>query len=191
MRTTVIRGLLATTLLVAGCPKGRATYMKAYQQHTEKVTIYDGFGTALRSWGTYVTPSMRDAMASERQRLLDPTDADHARFEALMADDDAEYHEVVFTAGHSMVSGRLRFGEQDDGWRIRLEVDGEPEELVTVFKVRKPHALQIALYPQVSEYNELWFARFRKTRQATDKVELHFGSGHGHGSLVWTGDQVR
>ena len=150
---------------------------------TRELVIYEEFSTALILRGTYLDDAVRTGIAEERRRRLGLTADEHADFLRIMAEDDAIYHEVVFSADSSLPNGRV-FGSED-GWQVRLTADGTPQALVTVFREIKPNPLQRALYVHLNQWSELWIARFAKTIASPRVVEFQVGSGYGNGSLRW------
>ncbi|MCB9663356.1 MAG: hypothetical protein H6732_04530 [Alphaproteobacteria bacterium] len=187
------RAPLATLalLVLAGCASARHAYVQTYWGHTEKLEMYDGFGTALRVRATYLSTGFRTAMADERARLLGPSSDDHEAFKARLLADADVYHEIFFTAESSYDRNQLRFGEDDEGWHIRLEADGSAQDLVTVYQVKKPTLLHERLLDGYDRYTQLWIAKFARTATAPDELVLHLGSGHGHTQIRWAGDQLR
>lgn len=186
----MIRALLVLAL-ATGCAHARGDYLRTYWGSTEKLEMYDGFGTALRVRATYLSPTFRTAMADERARLLGPAADDHADFKARLLDDAAVYHEILFTAESSYDQNQLSFGEDDKGWRIRLEADGQAEGLVTVYQIKKPTLLHERLLDGYDRYTQLWVAKFARTVTAPSEVVLHLGSGHGHTQVRWGPKQLQ
>ena len=181
---------LVVSLCLAGKP--RQAYLRIHDTWTEHLKIYNNFGTVLLMDVTYLHPTFRRALAGERQRLLGSalTADDHASFVVRMDRDDAVFHEVIFGADSNRRAGR-RFGETDDGWRLRLVADGVDETLESVYQVRSPSTLQLGLYPQLDNWNALWIARFRKTVENPDSIILSVGSGLGNGQLHWQDLRLR
>ena len=68
---------------------------------------------------------------------------------------------------------------------LRLEADGQPQSLVTVYEVDKPTSVQRALFKHLNIWSDLWVARFASTVEDPRLVELHVGSGYGNGTLSW------
>lgn len=180
------RHILALVLvalgLVAASP--RRMYQKDLAEWTEELKLYRTFDTALIMRATYLDAPMRQALAEERRRLVNPDADNHAAFLARMDADQAAYHDVVFSASTPLPAAR-RFGESDTGWVIWLEADGTREKLVSVEHIRQPTALHLELYDHMTKWSELWIARFERTVQDPDTVVLHVGSGYGNGDLVW------
>lgn len=181
--------LLPLLLLAACAHHPRRAYLNTLHDQTDLGVVYRGFGTALRIRATYLSAPFREALADERERLLGEASTDHAAYRARMADEHTAYHEVIFTA-ESDLEAVTTFGENDGGWRLRLLVDGIEEELVTVYRVRQPSALQSELFAHKNLWNELWVARFVRTVAAPAEVKLVVGSGFGHTELAWTGAAV-
>lgn len=187
-----MRAAILVATFAIGCAGPRKAYLDTLDRHTEMLLVSkDVFGTALRLRGTYLSPGFRDAMADERKRLMGVTDGDHTAFQTRMAEDVSSYHEVVFTAESALANARIRFGDDDRGWRIRLEADGTVEPLVQVTQVRSPSPLHEAIYAHLNMWNTLWIARFERTVDRPRTVTFHVGSGHGHDVLVFEGDAVR
>lgn len=178
----------ALSLGAKGDFRARRDYEHAAEDATRELFIHWRFETALILRGTYLTPSFREALAGERRRLLNPTEADHQAWTAALLDDGTVYHEVVFSADSGMEGGDV-FGAAKDGWTVRLTADGVEEPLVTLFPVREPTMLQRSLYPHVNPWSDLWIARFRKTVAGPQRVVFEVGGGYGHGELVW--DELR
>jgi len=180
---------LAAVLLLVALPSEsispRRAYLKDLDRWTDELKIYKGFQTALILRATYLSAPMRTHLARERQRLVNPMPEDHQAFLERMKADNAEYHDVVFSAQTPLPAAR-RFGEADTGWVIWLEADGTREELVSVEWIRKPSALHRELYAHMNLWSELWIARFDKTVDDPDQVVLHIGSGYGHGDVSWS-----
>jgi hypothetical protein len=183
-RRALLLGLGASLLAREALAGPRRAYRTAHRDHTRELRLYRDFSTALLLRATLLTPGFREALALERRRLLDPTEANHAEFVARMQHDGAAYHEVVFTADSALPDGEL-FGPGDDAWNIRLEVDSQQAELLAVEHVRDPTPLHRGLYLQHTRWSQLWIARFRRVTEAPRTVTLHVGSGYGHGEVVW------
>jgi hypothetical protein len=174
--------LLALPLLLGASP--RRAYLKEHRAYTRELVLYDDFSTALLMRATLLEPAFRDVLASERHRLLNPSEANHAEFVARMAEDGRLYHEVVFAAD-SAFDNAEKFGPGDDRWNVRLLADGTEEPLVAIERVRKPSPLHEALYVQSDLWSELWIARFTRTVASPREVRVIVGGGHGNGELVW------
>jgi hypothetical protein len=181
---------LAFVALASGCVTARGQYLRTLDDHTGMGVVYRGFGTALRFRATYLSPGFREALAEERRRLLDADASDHARFLSQMESDREAYHEVVFTA-ESDVETRTEFGDTDDVWRVRLEADGVPQPLVTVYRVRDVHALHEMIYAHKNIWNDLWIARFERITPTPGVLEFQVASGFGHDEVQWRGEAVR
>jgi hypothetical protein len=171
---------------LVGCPtwSQQRTYDRQLDAHTQKLVIYDGFATALIMRGTYLSAEFRDLMADERERLIQPADADRIEFARRMDDDGSAYHEIVFSADSALEEAD-QFGTSDDGWILRLMADGQEETLVTSYRVRRPSPLHQNLYSHLNIWSELWIVRFARTVESPDEVILHVGSGYGNGTLRW------
>jgi len=175
-------------LLLIGCASvvsPRKTYRKAADHQVRKMVIYFEAQTALILRGTLLSPEYREAMAAERERLMAPPPADQAAWVARQRDDAQMFHEVVFAADSHLEMGNV-FGR--DGWQVWLLADGTEEKLVTLHRVRKPTALQEALFPQLNIWSDLWVARFERTVASPEDVTFRVGSGYGNGEISWTGD---
>jgi hypothetical protein len=173
---------LLLTLTLGATP--RREYLSLYQDQTRHLVIHKQFETALNLRATFLNDAMRERIAEERRRLLNPTSEDHAGFVQRLRDDGAAYHEIVFSAD-SGLDEDPRFGNSDNGWAIRLEADGVEQTLVTVYRVAKPNPLQRELYPHLNLWSDLWIARFERITRDPQVVNLHFGSGYGNGALRW------
>lgn len=203
----MIRWALIGLLLCAGCQRqgqlgaadrrtqvrampvedtGRRIYLAGHDNVTRKLVLYRGFATALMMRATLLTPPFRRMMASERERLLGPalTDADAEAFRGRMQADAEAYHEVVFAADSGMASGDT-FAPDDSGWQLRLHADGVEQTLVSLERIRRPNAMHRTLFPQLDLWATLYAARFERTVDQPRRIELHVGSGYGHGTLVW------
>ncbi len=174
-----ILGVTALALVAAA----RKDYTAAFDAHTRELKIYNGFSTALILRATYLDGDLRAAMATERGRLLQATPTEHQEFVSRMASDDAIYHEVVFSADSGMPDAR-EFGTEE-GWLVRLFADGVEQELVTTYRIRDPNPLHRALYVHISRWSDLWIARFAKSGDDPDVLELQVGSGYGNGAVRW------
>lgn len=186
-RVAVVALLVGLAALASGPAwsiSERRAYLRDLKRFTQETRIYHGFQTALILRGTYLHPRMRADLAAERRRLINPTPEDHQAFVARMQADGAAYHDVVFSAMTPLKAAR-RFGEADTGWVIWLEADGTRQELVSVEHIRRPSALHRELYAHMTQWSELWIARFDKTVQNPSKVVFHVGSGYGNDDLVW------
>lgn len=180
-RRTLLLG--GSALAVVGASP-RRTYAKAHRAWTRELVLYYDAATALILRATLLEPSFRAAMADERRRLMDPTDADHAAFVARMQADGATFHDVVFAAD-SAFDNAERFGPGDDRWNLRLEADGAEQPFVQVDRVRKPSPLHEALYAQHNRWSDLWIARWRRASSSPRAVVLHVGGGFGNGECTW------
>jgi hypothetical protein len=173
---------LAALALVAASP--RREYLRSLDSSTGELKIYRTFDTALILRATYLDGPMRAAIAAERRRLVNPAPENHQAFVARMAADQAEYHDVVFSASSPLPAART-FGESDAGWVIWLEADGVRQELISVERIRRPTGLHLELYAHKTIWADLWIARFAKTVADPDHVVLHVGSGYGNGDVEW------
>lgn len=174
--------LLASVLFLTAATPTR-TYKRALKEHTEELVVYQGFETALILRATLLTPGFRETYAQERKALTGTTAEEHADYLRRSREDALAYHEVVFSADSPM--GLERFGTDESGWTLRLEADGKPQALVTVFEVNKPTSVQQALFTHLNIWSNLWVARFARTVDAPSQVSLHIGSGFGNGTLTW------
>jgi len=184
MNRLVALTIAIAALVACGSTRSRMVYEHTISQQTRTMKVYQGLATTLILRGTLLTPEFRDTLAAERRRLMAATDDNHQVFVNRMLDDGAAYHEVVFSADSPQPEGDI-FGETDAGWVVRLVADGVEEQLVTVYKVRRPTSLHRSLYTHLNIWSELWIARFVRTVQQPNQVEFHVGSGYGNGSLVW------
>jgi len=180
----VCAGVFGASVASASPRSERRAYLAAYDDHTQKLTVYNDFTTALLLRATLLDGDFRETLATERQRLLDATDDNADAFQRRMTSDLEMYQEVVFSADSAM-PGPLTFGPGDDQWNVRLTADGVEQELVTVYKVRTPTPLHQGLYPHVNLWSSLWIARFHRTIAHPRHVDLHVGSGFGNGTVAW------
>lgn len=162
---------------------GRA-YHRTWRSWTDKLVVYRNFGTVMLVRATLLEPEFRNALADERHRLLGEADTGDEVFRDQMQRDGTEFHEFVLGADWGL-NGRPRFGEGDDRWNLRLEVDGTPAPLHRAEHIRRPTPVHEALYPQLDQWNQLWIARFTRVSNRPKKVQLHVGSGYGNGTLEW------
>lgn len=174
--------LLAAVVLLAAASPTRS-YKKALREDTRELVLYQGFQTALIMRATLLSPKFRTAYADERLRLTGTTAEEHADFVRRNAEDAAVYHEVIFSSDSALPEHH--FGTTDQGWRLRLEADGQRQELVTVHEIRDPTTVQRALFKHLNIWSELWVARFANTVTNPRVVELHVGSGYGQGTMSW------
>lgn len=182
---------IAAALLLTACAKfPRITYMKELRKQTELAEVYVGFGTALRVRAVYLSASFRDVLSEERSRLMDASAEDQARYEAMHDADLADFHEVVFAA-ESDLEQRTTFSDRGDGWIIELTADGEPQELVSIHRIRRPSALDLQLYAFDNIWTELWVARFARQNPSPDSLTFKVASGFGHKSVTWDGEHVK
>lgn len=190
----MVRGRHFSTLLLVvgllgslGAKKPRRAYLQTYEAHTQHLVVYREFSTALDLRATLLDRGMREALAQERSRLLGSAvdEDDGEAFEARTKRDLEGYHEVVFSA-QSGFPDADRFGTTDAHWNLRLEADGVEQPLVTVEHIRRPTPLHRGLYPHVTQWSELWIARFERRSTSPRELELSVGSGLGHGSITWT-----
>ncbi|TNE92225.1 MAG: hypothetical protein EP330_02535 [Deltaproteobacteria bacterium] len=175
--------LLAGSLLFLVAATPSRTYKRALKAHTEELIVYEGFETALIMRATLLTRDFRDTYADERRTLTGTSDEEHADFVRRNREDATAYHEVVFSSDSPKPNHQ--FGTGEDGWMLRLEADGQPQSLVTVYELDKPTSVQRALFTHLNIWSELWVARFASTVENPRLVELHVGSGYGHGTLSW------
>ncbi len=185
-----VAALMLGTLLVGVVAFGaspRKMYLRELDRWTEEIRIYKAFQTALILRGTYLSRPMRTQLADERRRLVNPTPESHAAFVERMNDDHSQFHDVIFSAQTPLTS-RQRFGENDSGWTIWLEADGERQDLVSVEHVRRPSSVHTELYAHMNIWSELWIARFRKSKADQREIVFHVGSGFGNKELQWTLD---
>lgn len=179
-------GLLLLLLVPSADAKSpRKAYLATLREHTDHEVVYNGFATALNVRGTLLSRPMRDALVAERQRLMRPSEPNHADFVRRMDEDGAQYHEVVFSVDTPMQEEHARFGEGDRAWNLRLLADGVEQPLVSVEWIRRPTPIHRGLYPHLNLWSELWIARFERVDDAPARVELSIGSGLGHATLAW------
>lgn len=179
---TALLGLALASPALGGSP--RRHYLRAHDAVTEKLVIYDGFHTAVLMRATLIDPRFVDALAMERARLLGPALQDpHALIEEMRLDREGVF-EVVFAADSALPHGE-QFLPDEPGWSIVLEADGVEQPLVSVEHLRDPTPMQRALFPQVTIWAEMYVARFQRTVSSPDRVEMHVGSGYGHGTITW------
>lgn len=180
--------MIALWVAVAAAPavaaSPRRVYLREHREWTRELVLYRDFSTALLLRATLLEPELRVALSAERQRLVNPSAADHAEFVARMERDAAAYHDVVFAADSSYENAQ-KFGNTDDRWNLRLLVDGTEATLVSVERVRNPSPLHDALYVQHDIWSELWIARFDRVSEHPQRVELIVGSGYGNGAVDW------
>lgn len=181
------RLVIAGTL---GCHGPRADYEKALWSATEELRVTWRMGTALDLRATYLSAGFRERMLAEQVRLLGPV-GDHEAAATRSAQDLAAYHEIVFSAATGLYDDRLDFGT-DEGWQISLLDDqGVPQPLVTVYELRRASSLQRELFAHDTMWSELWVARFARATAEPAALVFHVGSGYGHGSARFEGDQLR
>jgi hypothetical protein len=178
------RMLLAGAAAVSLGAGGRRSYVREHRTWTRELVLYRDFSTALLMRATLLSPPFRSSLALERQRLVRPSDSDHAAFVERMERDATAWHEIVFAADSSY-DNALRFGPGDDRWNLRLLADGVEEPVVAVDRVRRPSPLHDALYLQLDQWSELWIARWERTVASPSEVLLIVGSGYGNGELEW------
>jgi hypothetical protein len=179
--------LLAGVMLATGFTlhrNPRKPYLEAYAAQTRHLVLYWDFQTSLNLRATYLSHAFRERIAAERTRAIHPPAEDQERFLKSLRDDDAAYHEIVFSAD-SGIDDFPEFGTNEKGWILRLEADGVDQPLVTAYRVHKPNPLQKALYPHFNIWSHLWIARFERVTPDPDRIVLHVGSGYGNGDLTW------
>jgi len=181
---------LCTAMAWGGCKGPRVDYEKALWASTEHLHVTWRMGTALDLRATYLSSGFRARMLDEQKRLLGPV-GDHEAAATRSAQDDAAYHEIVFSAASGLYDDRLAFGDED-GWQIGLVDDqGVAQPLVTVFRLKKASALDRELFAHDTVWSELWVARFAKKTAVPEELVFHVGSGYGHGSARFGGEQLR
>jgi hypothetical protein len=184
-RRLVLLGAAAVSLGAGG----RRSYLREHRGWTRELILYRDFSTALLMRVTLLSPPFRSALALERQRLVRPSDSDHAAFVERMQRDATAWHEIVFAADSSYDNAQ-RFGPGDDRWNLRLLADGVEEPVEAVDHVRRPSPLHDALYPQHDQWSELWIARWQRTVASPSKVVLIVGSGYGNGEVEWDMEEM-
>ncbi len=185
MRSPIVAVLLACILVLqVAAKRPRRAYLQTYEAYTRHLVIYFGFATALNLRATLLTRPMREAIAKERLRLMNPSPSNAEAFAERMRRDGERFYEVVFSA-HSGMEDRPRFGTTDAHWNLRLLADGEEQPLVAVEQVRRPTTLHRSLYPHLNIWSDLWIARFERMKKSPRTVELIVGSGFGNGTLVY------
>lgn len=177
-------------LALTACGGPRVDYEKALRASTEHLHVTWRMGTALDLRATYLSAGFREHMLAEQKRLLGPV-GDHEAAATRSAQDLAAYHEVVFSAHSSLYDDRVEFGTEE-GWQLSL-VDGQgvAQPLVTVFRLKRASALDRELFAHDTMWSELWVARFARQTAEPDALVLHVGSGYGHGSARFEGEQLR
>lgn len=184
MRAALVLLLGLALSLPAHAGKARRAYLRAHGSVTEKLVIYEGFHTAVLMRATLIEPVFVDALAVERARLLGPALKDPQAVIEEMRLDRAGVFEVVFAADSGLPFGE-EFEPDETGWSLVLEADGVDQPLVTVEHIRRPSPMQRSLFPQLTIWAELYVARFERTVPDPAVVELHVGSGYGHGTMIW------
>lgn len=164
-------------------------YDAVYDAWTEELKLYDGLATALIVRATYHSDALNRAETA-RWALL--TAADAAAADARIAAAPVE-HVVRFTAA-SQWQGDLSFGTDADGqaartgWGMRFSAAGHPCDGPASFtRVARPTALDRALSPRMTPWDQLWEARFsRQGCEDAGEWTLEIGGAHGRGTLRWS-----
>lgn len=184
MKRALLAAVVVLLAVVSLGAKPRRTYLNVLHEHTRHQVVYFGFQTALNVRATLLTAPMREALASERRRLMAPSIANHEEFSRRMIEDEASFYEVVFSAD-SAVEGAQKFGEGDGTWNLRMVADGAEQPLVSVEWIRRPSPVHRGLYPHLNIWSELWIARFERTIAEPERISMTVGSGYGNTTLIW------
>ena len=163
-----------------------AHYDRAVAAATRELRLYDGLTTALLVRATWLDSTFRRTFEAERSHLLllEP-DIRAARLAASLSEAEAA-HAFVFSVD-SQWRADLRFGFGDEEpWRLRAFVGGQPCTPETVAEIERPSALERALYPHQTPWSQLWTARFSADCGAGPPL-LQFTGPHGTGEVGWEG----
>lgn len=184
--------VLALLACVPRAPVGEVTdgvpaparYAATVRDGTRELKLYDELTTVLIVRATYLGAPMRRAMEAQRAHLLllEPAARD-ARLATAEAE-AAQAHTVVFSAA-SELDDALDFGAGEDmPWRVRAFVDGRPCEALAV-EPRAVEPLDRALLPHLTDWDELWEARFSRECGERGQFELQLTGPRGVGELAW------
>lgn len=184
--------LLALWACVPRAPVGEMTadvrepprYDVTVRDATRELKLYDEFVTVLILRATYLDAATRRAMEDMRAHLLllEPEVLDQRRADAR-AQADAT-HEVWFSAAADESAG-LGFGAGEDKlWRVRGFVDEKACAALDVGQ-RTPTPLDRRLLPHLTDWDQLWVARFDKGCGARGRFELQVTGARGAGEVAW------
>ena len=158
-------------------------YAKVHRAWTQELVLDHDFELDLVVRASLLSTELRAAQADA---LADARLEDAAERAARHADhvQDAANAWVVVFAAHSPHEDARRFGtDADDPWQVTLYADGRELVPLGVDRIRSPTADQVALYPQLDRWSELWEARFEPVDAR--ELELQVAEPHGRGELSW------
>ena len=135
-------------------------FAQTSQAWTREAKRYEGFSAVLTFRATYEGPEFASERESLRaSRLLwSPQEQEEALKAAAY---EASQLWIFTVAAASETDSRPTLSTTEAPWRLRLMVDGHSCTPVSLTE-RKPDAMDHALYPWLTPWNNVWSARFMR-----------------------------
>lgn len=152
-------------------------YARTFAAWTQEATLHDGFTTVLYTKATLIGPPLADAMTDARAHWAPDAPVPPAP-------------DAVWTVAIAAASDLPDLGFPTDpkpgAWFVGLVVDGARCTL-TALTPQKPDAMTRRLYPNLSQWDRQWVARFDGC-PSRGAVELQVMGAHGALELGWQVD---
>lgn len=185
--------LLAAVGPLACVPTGRLPasqevvreYRKVHQEGTRELKLYRQLETRLLLRATWLDLPWRRAAVELLARQAALSEPERA---ALLAQELAraeERYEVVFAAMRTEPELREFGGGPDSPWRVRLDVAGQPCELLAITRIEEPSPSEALLFPQGNAWADLWRAEWSKACGAEGTATLTVSSAAVSGAVTW------
>lgn len=160
-------------------------YRAVFERWTQDGSLHDGFRTVLLAKATLMGPEMQESLAAERTFWVGPS-APEQPVEADLAP-----WTVVFSAVSDFDDMGVSTAAKPAAWSASLWVDGVRCALIEV-SPNTLDALSRRLYPNLSDWDQQWTARFSGCPNV-GVVEFQLSGAHGALELGWevTPDSVR
>lgn len=163
-------------------PMTAAAYARAVQDATREARRYDGVETALLLRAALDTPAFVDAREAQRAWLLLST-PDEARAALAAARQEIAAHHRLLVAASSDQDSRPALSFDHDPWRLRLLGSDGPCAPVNLTE-RRPTDLDRALYPWITQWNNVWDATFDRDCGGSP-LRLQVAGPRASAELVW------
>jgi hypothetical protein len=169
--------VIVVAAALAGSTDLPSAYARAMESHTAELRLYDGWYTALLVRGTRMDETVQQLQGARRERITGEPDPSRPPpgFEVVLSVSSQFPEELRFSADGSTP------------WTLHAFADGKPcAAPAAIDTVKKPSALDHALFPQLTRWDLL--VRVRWDDQACGSAipdALRFSSARAHGDLRW------
>jgi hypothetical protein len=160
-------------------------YGKVHDRETRELRLYGQLETELVLRATLLTADVRRAGALDLAYRGAMTAPEAEAFVARAEAEAADHWEVVFTSMRGHKDARDFGVTENDPWRVRLQVGDTICTPIAVERIGKPSAAQRVLYPQVSDWSDLWTARFQKDCGTAGPVTFSVAGPRASGEVRW------